>query len=59
MQAGTVAEEARTASEPSAVPDEVVAKAAVVAISPARLAAAMTAATRRAVVERNLMMVVL
>jgi hypothetical protein len=41
------------------VPDEVVAKAAVVTISPARPAAAITAVTRRAVVGRNFIMVVL
>jgi hypothetical protein len=59
VQAGTAAEETRTASEALTVPDEVVAKAAVVTISPARLAAAMTAVTRRAVVGKNFIMVVL
>ena len=49
VQAGTAA---GAVSAASAVPDELAAKAAVVAISPVREAAAITAATRRAVVER-------
>src|SRR6516225_1921839 len=48
VQPGTVAE-ARTVSEVSTVPDELAAKAAEVASSPATEVAAMTAATRRAV----------
>src|SRR5260370_23472318 len=51
--AGTAAEEARTVSEASTAPEGLAARAAaVVAISPAREAAAMTAAIRRAAVER-------
>src|SRR6266851_1187194 len=49
--AGTAAEEARTVSEASTAPEELAARA-VVAISPATEAAAMTAAIRRAAVER-------
>src|SRR6266568_3771347 len=49
--AGTAAEEARTVSEASTAPEELAAMA-VVAISPATEAAAMTAAIRRAAVER-------
>ena len=52
VQAGTAAEEARTVPDVSTAPDELAAKAAVLAISPATEAAAITAATRRAVVER-------
>src|SRR6266702_7087364 len=48
VQTGTAAGEARPASAASAVPDELAAKAAVVAISPATDAAATTAVTRRA-----------
>src|SRR6266702_7059047 len=48
VQAGTAAGEARPASAASAAPDELAAKAAVVAISPATDAAATTAVTRRA-----------
>src|SRR5260370_16573253 len=50
--AGTAAEEACTASEASTAPEELAAMA-VVAISPATEAAAMTAAIRRAAVERD------
>ena len=46
MQAGTAAEEARPASAVGAAPDELAAKAAVVAISPATEAAAITAVTQ-------------
>ena len=49
MQAGTAA---GAVSAASLVPEEPAAKAVVAAISPVREAAAITAATRRAVVER-------
>src|SRR5580693_5395114 len=61
VQAGTAAGEARPVSAASAAPDELAAKAAVVAISPATDAAATTAVTRRAVfgmLEMRFMMVV-
>jgi len=53
------AEDARVVSDASAAPEELAAKAAVVAISPPTEAAAITAATRWAVVERYFISAVL